>query len=224
VPLIFGATGFAPLLAFGLGGFAGGAAARQLILATRRQGWRGLVGRANGGMVVHIGVIIVAVALVASTSYTHSSRKELVVGTPISYGGHTFELTAVEAFETSRSNGVRAVVRIDGGKTYAPAISTFENFGTNIGTPSVRTGVLEDLYLTMEPGAKPGDTAATIKIFVKPLIIWLWIGGSLMVVGTLLSAFPGKRRRPTQPTSAPIDAAPPPDVDEPRPIEEHVGV
>ena len=225
VPLIFGATGLAPLLAFGLGGFAGGAASRQLILATRRQGWRGLVGRANGGMVVHIGVIIVAVALVASTSYTHSSRKDLVVGTPVSYGGHTFELTAVEGFTTSRSNGVRTVVRIDNGKTYAPAISTFTNFGNNIPTPSVRSGILDDLYLTMEPGATPGDTTATIKIFIKPLIIWLWIGGATMVVGTLLSAFPGKRRRrPTEPTSAPIGAAPPPDIAEPRPVEEPVGV
>jgi len=229
VPLIFGATGFAPLLAFGLGGFAGGAASRQLILATRRQGWRGLVGRANGGMVVHIGVIVVAVALVASTSYTHSSRKTLDVGTPISYGGHTFELLGVEGFTTSRSNGVRTVVRIDGEKAYAPAISTFTNFGNNIPTPSVRTGVLDDLYLTMEPGAKPGDTTATIKIFIKPLVVWLWIGGLMMVLGTLLSAFPGKRRRPTAPTSAPIDAAPTgdvpqPDVDEPRSIEEPVRV
>ena len=177
-------------------------------------------------MVVHIGVIIVAVALVASTSYTHSSRKDLVVGTPVSYGGHTFELTGVEGFTTSRSTGVRTVVRIDGGKTYAPAISTFSNFGSNIPTPSVRNGILDDLYLTMEPGAKPGDTSATIKIFIKPLIVWLWIGGATMVVGTLLSAFPGKRRRrPTEPTSAPIGVAPPPDVDEPRPLaEEPVGV
>ena len=61
--VVLGADGWAPLLAFGLAGFAGGAALRQLVLATRRQGWRGLVGRANGGMVVHLGVILLAVAL-----------------------------------------------------------------------------------------------------------------------------------------------------------------
>ena len=37
--------------------FAAGAAVRQLVLSARRQGWRGLVGRANGGMVVHLGVV-----------------------------------------------------------------------------------------------------------------------------------------------------------------------
>jgi cytochrome c-type biogenesis protein CcmF len=217
--VLVGAEGFAPLLAFGLGGFASGAALRQLVLATRRQGVRGLVGRANGGMVVHIGVIIVAVALVASTSYTHSSKLNLELGKPASYGGHTFELLGVERFETARSNGVRAQVRVDGGGTYAPAITTFTNFGMNIATPSVRAGVFNDVYLTMESGAKAGDTTAAIKVFIKPLVVWLWIGGALMVAGTVLAGFPGKRRRPTEPTSAPI-AVP---VEE-APEEERVGV
>ena len=33
--------------------------------------------------------------------------------------------------------------------TYAPAISTFRNANQGIGTPSVRTGLLEDVYLTL---------------------------------------------------------------------------
>src|SRR5690606_38482956 len=41
VAVLAGAHGLAPLLAIGLGGFAAGAAARQVALATRRQGWRG---------------------------------------------------------------------------------------------------------------------------------------------------------------------------------------
>ncbi|OWY61654.1 cytochrome C biogenesis protein CcmF, partial [cyanobacterium TDX16] len=55
VAVALGATGLVPILTFGLAGFAGGAALRQIVLATRRQGWRGFVGRANGGMVVHLG-------------------------------------------------------------------------------------------------------------------------------------------------------------------------
>ena len=70
VAVLLGADGWAPLVAFGLAGAAAGSALRQLVLATRRQGWRGLVGRANGGMIVHLGVILIAVALVASNSYT----------------------------------------------------------------------------------------------------------------------------------------------------------
>ena len=77
--------------------------------------------------------------------------------------------------------------------------------GMDIGTPSVKSGLVNDLYLTLEGTVRPDDTQARIKIFVKPLIMWLWIGGALMAIGTVLAAFPGKRRRPTAPVSAGLE-------------------
>jgi cytochrome c-type biogenesis protein CcmF len=201
-----GATGFAPLLAFGLGGFATGSALRQVVLATRRQGWHGLVGRANGGMIVHVGVIMISVALAASNSFTHSQELSLVVGKPATFSGHTFELIDVVQITTDRDISVKALVSVDGGKPYAPAITKFTKIGMNVGTPSVRTGFGSDIYLTLEPPVRQDSNEARIKVFVKPLILWLWIGSGLMAVGTVLAAFPGKRRKPTDPTSALIDS------------------
>jgi cytochrome c-type biogenesis protein CcmF len=201
-----GATGFAPLLAFGLGGFATGSALRQVVLATRRQGWRGLVGRANGGMIVHVGVIMISVALAASNSFTHSQELSLVVGKPATFSGHTFELIDVVQITTDRDISVKALVSVDGGKPYAPAITKFTKIGMNVGTPSVRTGFGSDIYLTLEPPVRQDSNEARIKVFIKPLILWLWIGSGLMAVGTVLAAFPGKRRKPTDPTSALIDS------------------
>jgi cytochrome c-type biogenesis protein CcmF len=205
--VVLGATGFASLLTFTLGGFAGGSALRQLVLATRRQGWRGFVGRANGGMVVHIGVILIAVALAASNSYTHSQELSLKKGVVANYGGHTFELIGFRETTDDRRTEIAALVSIDGGQAYAPAVSKFKAMGMNIGTPSVKTSFAYDLYLTLEPPVKASSDAAKIKVFVKPMVMWLWIGGGLMGIGTLLSAFPGRRRRPTDPTSARVPEA-----------------
>jgi len=199
-----GATGLAPLLTFTLGGFAGGAALRQLVLATRRQGLRGLVGRANGGMVVHIGVILIAVALAASNSYTHSQELLLKQGVVATFDGHTFELIGLKEESDDRSTVVAAIVRVDGGKSYTPAITKYKSMGTNIGTPSVKSSFVKDIYLTVEPPIKVSSKTVKIKVFIKPMVMWLWIGGGLMGVGTLLSAFPGRRRKPTDATSAPV--------------------
>jgi cytochrome c-type biogenesis protein CcmF len=193
-----------------------GSAVRQLALATRRQGWRGFVGRANGGMVVHIGVIIIAVALAASNSFTHSATLDLRVGEVTEWGGHTFELVSVDERTNARESERRiaANVRLDGEQVYRPATTRYLNFGADIGTPSVRTGWNEDIYLTLGQGVAPGDTEATIRVFIKPMILWLWIGGGVMALGTLLAAFPGSRRRiATDPVSAPIVVGgPDPDV------------
>ncbi len=206
VALFVGATGWAPLVAFGLAGFAAGAALRQLVLATRRQGWRGLVGRANGGMIVHLGVILIAVALAASNSFTHSATLVLEQGEVTEWGGHSFELVSVDerTNDAESERRLAANVIVDGNKTYRPAITTYLLQGMEIGTPSVRTGLTKDVYLTLDQGAAPGDTTATIRVFVKPMVLWLWIGGAMMAVGTVLAAFPGSRRRPIDPVSAPV--------------------
>jgi cytochrome c-type biogenesis protein CcmF len=208
VAVVVGADGWAPLIAFGLAGCASGAALRQVVLATRRQGWRGLVGRANGGMIVHLGVILIAVALVASNAYTKSADLTLVIGETVRWEGHTFELIDVVAETDSRTDVARANVRLDGGAIYGPAMTTYLQMGTTIGTPSVRNGLTHDVYLTIAGNNPPiaGSTEVVIEVFRKPLIMWLWIGGLLMAIGTVLAAFPGKRRRrPTDAVSAPID-------------------
>src|SRR3546814_7798632 len=91
-----------PIAAFGLGGFAAGAALRQVVLATRRQGVRGFLGRTNGGMIVHLGVIVIAVAIAANGSYLHESEARYspgetrtVAGHEIRSEEHTYELQSL---------------------------------------------------------------------------------------------------------------------------------
>lgn len=205
VAVMVGADGLAPLLAFFLGGFAGGAAGRQLVLATRRQGLRGLVGRANGGMLVHIGVILIAVALAASNSYTHSATLTIGRGETVEWSGHSFEFVGVSTEVTARADVVMADVLLDDTKVYAPAVTTYLQQGMTVPTPSVRTGWTSDVYLTIDGNDPPATDAdeVVLRVFVKPMVLWLWIGGAVMAIGTVLSALPSRRsRRPTDPTSA----------------------
>jgi cytochrome c-type biogenesis protein CcmF len=207
VAVAVGADGWAPLVAFALAGFAAGSALRQLALATRRQGWRGLMGRANGGMIVHLGVIVVAVALVASNAYTKSGEITLEAGRPVTWQGHTFELVDITSEQTARATVVRANVLLDGDKVYGPAVTTYIKQGIQIGTPSVRAGLTGDVYLTVAGNRPPevGGNEAHLEVFLKPLIMWLWIGGLMMALGTVFAAFPGnRRRRPIDPVSAPV--------------------
>lgn len=206
VAVLMGARGWAPMLAFGLGGFAGGAALRQVVLATRRQGWRGFVGRTNGGMIVHLGVVLIAVAFAASNAYVRQGEFTMAIGDTAEISGHT--LTYEGSHVTLHPNRTEKSARIlvDDVKIYEPAIAQYPFAGQTIGIPSVRSTWRDDIALSVLTFPDGVDDTVVVRATVQPLIIWLWIGGLVMAAGTVLAVVPGKRRRPTAPVSAPSAA------------------
>ena len=107
--------------------------------------------------------------------------------------------------KSANKTSMTARVRVDGGKVYAPAVHQFPFATQAIGSPSVKSSLRDDVYLTLAAGPDhPGGTAV-IGVIVQPLIIWLWIGGAVIAFGTVLAAWPGRRRRPTAPVSAPVE-------------------
>lgn len=199
------------LIAYGLAGFAAGSAIRQLVIATRRQGWRGLVGRANGGMIVHLGVIVVAVAFAASSSNVRQGQFDLSVGQTVTLDGH--EITYLGSEEVVFSNRIerQALVDVDG-ELLTPANSAFVATGQVVRTPGTRSTFTRDVQLSLDVPPETDDGDIVLRATFQPLVSWLWMGGMLMLVGTAFSAFPTRsHRRPTAPISAPIR------TDEPEP-------
>jgi cytochrome c-type biogenesis protein CcmF len=215
-----GATGLPALVAFGLGGFAGASALRQVVLATRRQGWRGFVGRTNGGMIVHLGVVLIAVAFAASSSYAHQREVVLAPGETARVGTHEVTYLGMRTHVDSAKTEREARVRIDGGPVYAPSLQRFPEGTSEIGRPSVRSGLVDDVYLALvEAPADPADEVR-LRVIIQPLVLWLWVGGGLIAVGSVLAAFPGRRRRGTEPVSAPVAVPGTPPEPDPTPVDD----
>ena len=194
--VVAGARGWAALLAFGLGGFAGGAALRQIFLAVRRHRWRGLVGRTNGGMVVHLGVVLVAVAFAASQSYVRQAEFDLEAGQPATFAGHEIVYVGSAVIVHENRTERVAFVRVDDAKTYGPAIATYPFASQTIGIPSVRSTLRDDVALSVL--SFPEETGADrviLRVTVQPLVAWLWLGGIVMAAGTGLSLVPARSRR-----------------------------
>lgn len=220
VCVLAGIHGVEPLLAFGLGTFAAASAGRALVLSVRGawraargsgagaarsalSGWRGLVGRANGGMIVHIGVVLIAVGLAAAAGFRHEGLVVLARGQSATVAGHTVEFVGSRTVNSPSHSELRATLRVDGGGTFHPAVSTFGANTQPVGTPAIDSSWTHDVYLTIADIPGKGTTWQ-FEVVVQPLVAWLWTGGTLIVIGSVLSAIPGRRRRPTDPVSAPV--------------------
>jgi cytochrome c-type biogenesis protein CcmF len=222
--LVVGARGFWPVLTFGLGAFAGGAALRQLVLAIRAQGWRGLIGRTNGGMVVHLGVVLLAVGVAASETYKSDRTLLLDVGDSVAVEGH--QLTYLEAGGDINDRRLRTFARIeiDGDRVHEPAITNYRRAGGVVPTPSVASSPTEDIFLVLDELPSRDDDAIRLRVVIRPLVAWIWAGGGLMALGTALALVPGRRRRhrvgAAEGAEAEPDRAEPDEPDQPEEREE----
>jgi cytochrome c-type biogenesis protein CcmF len=211
VAVALGARELAQVLAFGLGAFAVAGIVRQFMIGARGrrrasgEAWPTALARTvrgnprlYGGLVVHVGVVIVAIAIAASSAYSTKREVRLAEGQSAGVRGYTLTYLGSHEKRTGQKNTVSADVRIERGGdslgTYAPAISTFRNAAQGIGTPSVRTGLREDVYLTLV--SSPNEQGrVTIGVAVNPMVLWLWVGGGVMALGTLVALSPSLRRR-----------------------------
>ena len=155
--------------------------------------------RLYGGLVVHFGVVLIAVVLAASSAHGANRALHLQRGQSATVSGYTLTYLGSHTERSAQKATVSARVRVARGDhalgVYAPAISTYPNSSEGIGTPSVHTGVVDDLYLTLLSSSNARQRI-TLGVRVNPLILWLWIGGGVMALGTALALAPRLRRRP----------------------------
>jgi len=174
-----------------LAAFAAGSAIRQLALEVRRRGLIGVTGRSGGGMIVHLGVVVVAVGMASSLSYGHRTEVNLVPGQSARFDGHTVRYLGIRDVVYPNRSAVQAKVLVDGRRLVSPALSEYQGGGPAVGTPAVDSGVRDDVYVTLDMTPSTANGAAEIGVVVQPMVIWLWIGGAVIAFGTALSMIPG---------------------------------
>jgi cytochrome c-type biogenesis protein CcmF len=221
--LALGTRGITPVLAFGLGAFAIAGIVRQYVVGVRARhhaeaeryptALRRVVGanpRLYGGLIVHVGIVCIAVALASFSTFTTKRDVQLARGQSATVSGYTVTYLGSQTQRSAQKTSIKARLRIHHGGSdlgvYAPAISTFPGTNEGIGTPSIRTGLLRDVYLTLV-SSPTQQGRITIGVAINAMVVWLWSGGLILALGTGVALAPRLRRR-VRPVDEPPSAAP----------------
>jgi cytochrome c-type biogenesis protein CcmF len=176
-------------------------------LATRNR-------RRYGGYAVHLGVLVMAVAVAISSGLSIDRTVTLAPGETATVGAYriTHEQLVVEPLaDDARVIETRAEVAYDGPQsgTLATALRDYPSSATAIATPAVRTSLGEDLYVTLL-ASDPDTGAVTLHVFVNPMVAWIWIGGAIIGLASAFAIWPERRRQPAVVTEPAPSAAPAP--------------
>ena len=169
-------------------------------LATRNR-------RRYGGYLVHAGICVMAVSIAVSATLGIETTAALVPGGQVSLGGYTLtyqQLVTERLASDARVVETRAELTVAGRQSgqLATALRDYPNSSTAIATPAVLTGVGEDLYVTLLAYDR-ATGSITLRVFVNPLVVWIWLGGGIVTAGAIFAIWPDRRR---QPALAPAEA------------------
>ena len=151
--------------------------------------------RRYGGYIVHFGIVLIFVGITGSSAYQIEQNMSLHPGESALVGAFTLQYDDLtRAIEPTHETFVAKLIVSRQGKyltTLYPEKRLY--FAQNQPTTEValRTSPFEDLYIIMA-GFEPSK-AATFKVFVNPLVFWMWMGGLVVVLGTIIAIWPERR-------------------------------
>jgi cytochrome c-type biogenesis protein CcmF len=67
-----------------------------------------------------------------------------------------------------------------------------------IGSPAVHSMPLRDLYVVLAAFQDDG-AAVTVRVLLRPLVMWIWLGGGVMLAGAVVALLPGRQRQRARP-------------------------
>lgn len=177
-------------------------ARRHMVSEPRAKAFVNLVAKNNrryGGYIIHVGVIVAFVGIVGSSFFRTEVKKSVHPGDSFTIGSYTLRFQGLDETDTPHLDSATALVEVlrpDGREitTMAPAKLFFKRPQQPATKVAIRSTPLNDLYVVLAGIDDSGQTA-TFEVFLTPLVFWLWAGGLMMVLGTVVIMWPNVRER-----------------------------
>ncbi|MFH1277158.1 MAG: heme lyase CcmF/NrfE family subunit [Candidatus Eisenbacteria bacterium] len=152
--------------------------------------------RRYGGYIVHFGVVLVFIGI-AGSAYNRNVVQELQVGGEMELGKYKVRVENLEEGVTPNYEYARAALALfDGDRPigrYTPERRYYNASEQPSSEVEIHSTFVEDLYLVYAASGAHGG--AVIQVYRNPLVRWVWIGGIVMVAGTLVCLVPSRRPR-----------------------------
>lgn len=162
-----------------------------------------LVGRNHrryGGYVIHLGVMMIGLAFIGDIYFQEETQRALARGESLTLGEYELRFDSLEMYPGSDGREVleATTTLFKNGevvKTLNPRRDFFVAQQQPMTIPDVYTTPAEDIYVLLIGWEEIGFGSSTFKLYRNPLIIWAWVGGLTLILGTAIAVWPGAQRR-----------------------------
>jgi cytochrome c-type biogenesis protein CcmF len=153
--------------------------------------------RRYGGFIVHLAVLVMAVGVTGSQAWSVHTETTVQKGEQTELGGYRVRFDGLRESQESNHGKVTGSFTVVGGRGAGDVLKPAKKFYPQEQSPiayvDYRLGFIDDLYLVLGDFARDGSHA-TVKMQVNRMVSWIWIGGLILTLGTLLAVLPERRK------------------------------
>ena len=136
-------------------------------------------------------MLLIGAGAVGSQVYQQQTQATLSPGESVTLAGYTITAHGVATNQLPGVMVTDGVLSVNGEELRASK-QVFDNFPQQ---PSTKVGLrstpFEDLYVVLAGWDGDGPSAkVSVAVFINPLVSWIWAGGFLLLVGTLITMWP----------------------------------
>jgi cytochrome c-type biogenesis protein CcmF len=154
--------------------------------------------RRFGGYIIHLGVVMIALGFIGDAFYKQETQGTVSVGESLTIGEYSLRFDGLESYMGSDGREIveaKTMLFKDGQpvKELRPRRDYFVVQEQPVSIAGVLSTPAEDVYVLLVGWETVSNQSSTFKIYVNPLINWVWIGGFVLAFGVLIGAWSKSR-------------------------------
>ncbi len=161
--------------------------------------------RRYGGYIVHFGMILIFIGF-SGQAFTLELERNVNIGDTIEARQYTVRLDNLTSEQTPNFQRTRATISLFDNEILVARMFPERRFypageGQSTSEVAVWSDPVEDLYVNFA-GLVENDEGtaflAVMQVWLNPLVMWVWMGGIVVALGTLIALLPNKRTSPSK--------------------------
>jgi cytochrome c-type biogenesis protein CcmF len=159
--------------------------------------------RRYGGYIVHLSIMLMAIGVLGIELFQVETQGTIAVGDSLQISGYTIKYKEVASWDDLPAgvNYTRAVVEVydqEGNLlgNLHPRKDYYYDSQQPMTIPGQLASLKDELYVLLIDWEPISQAGTTFKIFVNPLVNWLWLGSLLFLVGIVVAAWPDRDPEP----------------------------
>ncbi|MEN6436642.1 MAG: cytochrome c-type biogenesis CcmF C-terminal domain-containing protein [Anaerolineaceae bacterium] len=151
--------------------------------------------RRYGGQMIHLGVVMIALGIVGIEFFQQQKQATLDINQTMDFAGYTLIFQSLDT-DTASEETLQATAKVDvmrNGKLIAilkPQLKTYLRSDETVTLPAVRSTLASDLYILLMEWSDGDNASITLRVYQNPMVNWLWVGGMVLLLGTLVVGWP----------------------------------